>query len=181
MPVKRDNPRRLLCNCSLMCGACAFDSSCHFIHDRRVISKELGSGCKPRATPLKSNLRDSFFWPDQQLPEKDQHVYEIPENFSCSQSHSHLSAHNRGLYSLWGHFIDMLVDPHSYLKPSRNSEENIFLPKRSRLPTFVRLAQGEEFPLEKKAIHSLHLLCGRSEQRLTKGMAMHPKRERESC
>ena len=186
----------MLCQSSLMVGSCPFEESCLFLHDPRVNSESLCASCKTRTTPLKTS-RDSFYWPDQQLEKISaaQQRYEIPESFSSSQGYSIQSPHNRGVFSLWHHFIQMLIDPDSLSTSSQNSEENCFLPQRSRLPTFVRLAQGEpdEFRLEKNAQiptfsewKALRLLGRRRpELRARKeGMTtMHPRgySVRESC
>jgi hypothetical protein len=200
MSFKRDKQEKfksLLCQCSLMAGHCPYEESCLFLHDPRVLVDSKpplsgGSSCKTRTSPLKTT-RDAFYWPDQQVNLEIQQRYEIPEKFSRStvaQGYSPQSAHNRGIFSLWSHFIQMLVDPSSV---ENSDTKNSFLPDRSRLPVFVRLAshQGEymhpdKFRLEKEAEtpkflewKATHNQCCQSGKKI----AIHPRgcTERASC
>jgi hypothetical protein len=157
--LKQEKFRSLLCQCSLMTGNCPYEDGCLFLHDPRVFvdSKPplIGiSGCKQKAPPL-NTTRDAFYWPDQSHVNAVGQRYEIPEKFARSFPHGNSlpSAHNRGIFSLWSHFTQMLLDRSS---GATSSFQNSFLPDRSRLPIFVRLAQGEhldidEFRSEKKA------------------------------
>eukprot|EP01032_Pedospumella_encystans_P013942 gene13942-16030_t len=108
----KDKFRRMACNTFIMTGACPYSDRCVFMHDFRI--KAEGARVRTtRQTKADNTIKDTFYWPDmtrkdigryldaQGLPDPNQR-YVIPESFASI----HASFHNRGLYSVWNHFVE---------------------------------------------------------------------------
>lgn len=156
----KDKFRRMACNTFIFTGACPYNDRCVFLHDYRIKAE----GVKVRTTrQTRSNnaIKDTFYWPDmtrkdvirntdaQGLPSANQ-MYVIPEAFKTNPT----NFHNRGLYSIWAHFVEFCVhNAIFYIKKYRDltSEpffqtcayrENPHVPGAKRLDTFVQLSMG---------------------------------------
>lgn len=91
----------------------------------------------------------------QGLPTTNQ-LYQIPESFKLNPS----NFHNRGIYSIWTHFIEFCMhinkqqfkekdhrlvnveEDNSIFEKNRNSKENAHIPGANRLKIFVDLSNG---------------------------------------
>ena len=148
----------MCCVSLLLGGSCPFGQRCVFLHDPRLVSTFQNKKiCKIKVLSSSKSrpIKDSFFWPDMNTcneTDSSEQYYDIPAKFSLtyqqsgSHQHAHQQAHDRGVYSLWSHFIDLMEkighDEEDLLITPVNDAENQHLPTRSRLPVFVHLANG---------------------------------------
>ena len=140
--------RRMACNTMVMSGACGYSDTCVFLHDPRLQVKDIAI-TKSVGKPLKGNKnKDSWYWPDMNpelvlntreptclsLPCCTQ-PYMIPQEFADSNR----NAHDRGLYSMWNHFI-AYIGSVSTQDTSIGRYLNHTVEPCRRLPIFVQLA-----------------------------------------
>lgn len=124
-----------------------------------------------RQSKANSTVKDTFYWPDmtrkdvsrnvdmQGLPTANQ-MYIIPEAFKLNP----LNYHNRGLYSLWAHFVEFCVHNSHYLARRfgdissepffqiSSYQENPHVPGAKRLDIFITLSMGRSYSSEKKLL-----------------------------
>eukprot|EP01031_Cornospumella_fuschlensis_P027840 gene27840-33621_t len=156
----KDKFRRMACNTFIFTGACPYNDRCVFLHDYRIKAENVKVRTT-RQTRSNTAVKDTFYWPDmtrkdvirntdsQGLPSANQ-MYMIPEAFKTNPS----NFHNRGLYSLWMHFVEFCVhNSVFYTKRYRDitSEpffttsayvENVHVVGAKRLRVFVQLSLG---------------------------------------
>ncbi len=141
----------LLCKSFVMCGDCAYQNRCQYIHDPRITNNIYKS--KTRRKNSEDETSDMWFWPKMPNimlnkkidgnPITYQH-YNVPKPlYNDTDNHSYFE--HVSMYSIWNHFINFIViknnnndqyyDNHYFHNININQFTN-----KSRLPIFIALA-----------------------------------------
>lgn len=161
--------RSMPCQTFVACGNCPYNERCVFLHDNRVKHSKRDE-IAARATPQNNSIKDTFYWPDMPasqleatwLPSNDQ-CYSFPLVSSVVRSRDNSvpgqkpNMHDKGVFSLWNHFVYLFDTNAKDENEYSNTETNIFT-RSKRLDVFIQLAQAHSSKLTVNTTYDCHAI-----------------------